>query len=232
MKSIQRLIFDADDTLWENNIYFIRATENYLRLFDSQPELKKRVAKRFYEIEKQVVSDLGCGSDSFNVLLRKLHDEFQGKLIDRADENRVDEILEKFNLHREVPPPLFHGVKETLDELAERYELFALTKGKQDEQSDKFNRSGLRGFFREIHIVSEKDDRVYKTLIDEHAWVPKETCMIGNSPKSDINPALRCGMWAILIPYRYTWRLDLEEPMSGHPGFRTVASFPELLNLL
>ncbi len=232
LRGVKQLIFDADDTLWENNIYFIRATENYLQLFDSQPEIKKRVAKRFNEIEKQVVTDLGCGSDSYNILLRKLHDEFQDKLTDRTGKNSVEEILEKFNLHREMPPPLFRGVSETLDEFAKRYELYALTKGKQDEQSDKFLRSGLRGFFREIHIVPEKNDKVYKKLIEEHAWVPKETCMIGNSPKSDINPALRCGMWAILIPYRHTWRLDLEEPMSGHPGYRTVASFPELLNLL
>jgi putative hydrolase of the HAD superfamily len=35
--------------------------------------------------------------------------------------------------------------------------------------------------------------------------------MIGNSPKSDINPALAAGLHAIFIPHGNTWILEHEE---------------------
>jgi putative hydrolase of the HAD superfamily len=39
--------------------------------------------------------------------------------------------------------------------------------------------------------------------------------MIGNSPKSDINPALKAGLHAIFIPHDFTWVLEHE--VVNHP---------------
>ncbi len=35
--------------------------------------------------------------------------------------------------------------------------------------------------------------------------------MIGNSPKSDINPALAAGLRAVYVPHLRTWGLEKEE---------------------
>jgi putative hydrolase of the HAD superfamily len=35
--------------------------------------------------------------------------------------------------------------------------------------------------------------------------------MVGNSPKSDINPALAAGLHAVFIPHDNTWILEHEE---------------------
>jgi putative hydrolase of the HAD superfamily len=39
--------------------------------------------------------------------------------------------------------------------------------------------------------------------------------MIGNSPRSDINPALAAGLNAVYIPHPHTWRLQHEEVRSA-----------------
>ncbi len=42
--------------------------------------------------------------------------------------------------------------------------------------------------------------------------------MIGNSPKSDINPALAAGLNAVFIPHDFTWVLEHEVVASAPPG--------------
>ena len=62
-------------------------------------------------------------------------------------------------------------------------------------------------------------------------WQPEETCMIGNSPKSDINPALRNNMYAIHIPYRDTWKIDIEPIVNSNGKFKQVSCFKELADI-
>ena len=42
--------------------------------------------------------------------------------------------------------------------------------------------------------------------------------MIGNSPKSDINPALAAGLHAVFIPHDSTWVLEHEVVNQPPPG--------------
>jgi putative hydrolase of the HAD superfamily len=43
--------------------------------------------------------------------------------------------------------------------------------------------------------------------------------MIGNSPKSDINPALEAGLNAVFVPHAHTWVLEKQEiEASGRTG--------------
>jgi putative hydrolase of the HAD superfamily len=52
--------------------------------------------------------------------------------------------------------------------------------------------------------------------------------MVGNSPRSDINPALNVGMGAVFIPYDHTWELEIEEIAAGNDRFLQLERFPEL----
>ena len=51
---------------------------------------------------------------------------------------------------------------------------------------------------------------------------PDETWMVGNSPKSDINPALAAGLHAVFIPHDNTWILEHEELASAPPTQRLL----------
>jgi putative hydrolase of the HAD superfamily len=99
-------------------------------------------------------------------------------------------------------------VAETLDELAGRHHLILMTKGVHAEQADKLARSGLAPYFAAVEIVAEKDPPAYRAVIARHELAPHTSWMIGNSPKSDINPALAAGMHAVFLFHKDTWVLE------------------------
>jgi putative hydrolase of the HAD superfamily len=109
---------------------------------------------------------------------------------------------------------LLPGVAETLAELATRHRLILMTKGNHAEQADKLARSGLARHFSAVEIVPEKDPATYREVLHRHALAPRAGCapqsnwMIGNSPKSDINPALSAGLNAVFLFHRDTWVLE------------------------
>jgi putative hydrolase of the HAD superfamily len=106
---------------------------------------------------------------------------------------------------------LLEGVEETLARLSGRFRLHLLTKGEPLVQEDKLARSGLGRFFEQVHVVPEKDVEVFRALIARYDLQPEQTWMVGNSPRSDINPALAAGIGAVYVPHPNTWTLEVEE---------------------
>jgi len=103
---------------------------------------------------------------------------------------------------------LLPGVAETLADLATRHRLILMTKGDQAEQADKLAHSGLAGHFSAVEIVAEKDPATYHAVIARHELTPHTSWMIGNSIKSDINPALAAGLHAVFLFHKDTWVLE------------------------
>jgi putative hydrolase of the HAD superfamily len=108
-------------------------------------------------------------------------------------------------------------VEETLQYLAERHALVLVTKGDVQEQSGKIERSGVKKYFRSVEVVAEKDSAIYQSIVRKHVLQSDRTWMIGNSPKSDINPALRAGINAVFIPHDDTWILEHEDLERSEP---------------
>lgn len=123
------------------------------------------------------------------------------------------------------------GVAETLEVLAEHHRLLLFTKGHPGEQLAKVERSGLRGFFSRIGVPREEDPMNYQLLMAQAELDPLRTVMIGNSPRSDINPALAAGLHAVYIPYPHTWELEHEEIDHDCRRVMTVTAFPRLLEV-
>ncbi|MCA9880012.1 MAG: HAD hydrolase-like protein, partial [Thermomicrobiales bacterium] len=96
----------------------------------------------------------------------------------------------------------------------------------------KIDRSGLGSYFRHAEIVMEKDAASYRFLAESIGLDPEHTWMIGNSPKSDINPALAAGMNAVFIPHHATWRLEHQEiaATTGRGKLLRLARFADLVN--
>lgn len=105
-----------------------------------------------------------------------------------------------------------------------------MTKGNITEQSGKVERSGLKHFFNAVEIVAEKDPPAYKSLLEKYALERDVTWMVGNSPRSDVNPALTAGINAVFVPHDQTWILEhesLAEPM-GESQLLVVERFSDL----
>src|SRR5260370_22499695 len=125
-------------------------------------------------------------------------------------------------------PQTLDGVQETLAYLTERHRLILFTKGERAEQAAKVERSGLQGFFEFIEIVPEKDPETYGGLVHKHKIVKTYGWMIGNSPRSDINPAMKIGLNAVYIPHQHTWTLEHEPVVAGSGKLVILPAFRDL----
>ena len=125
---------------------------------------------------------------------------------------------------------LLPGVADTLGTLASRHRLIMLTKGDPDDQHQKVARSGLRAWFHAVDVVHEKDTAAYTDAARRHGVTADETWMVGNSPRSDVVPAIAAGWGAVFIPHAATWVLELEPLPVPRPGdrFLQLARFDEL----
>jgi putative hydrolase of the HAD superfamily len=219
------LIFDADDTLWENNVLFERVIDDFTSWLAHPTLDRTQVRAIIDEIERANTVAHGYGS---TVFLRTLGDCFarlNGRAATASERARIDELAHAL-VHGEVE--LIPSVAETLDELGGRNELLLLTKGAPAEQQRKIDASGLAPHFAAVHIVAEKDVDTYRELIANHALDPSGSWMIGNSPKSDILPARAAGMGAVFIPNANTWALEHAELDAADDGVLLLRSFGEL----
>jgi putative hydrolase of the HAD superfamily len=113
-------------------------------------------------------------------------------------------------------------VSETLADLSVRHRLILMTKGNHAEQADKLARSNLAPFFSAVEIVAEKDPNTYRGVVARHELTPHSTWMIGNSPKSDINPALTAGLHAVHLFHKDTWVLEHAELAAPGTGQQLI----------
>lgn len=216
------LFIDADDTLWENNIYFEQAIHAFITFLDHSRLSREEVRAVLDEVERL----MGYGSANFTKSLVETYRRLAEKDLQDEDIRQVRLFGEQIRSH---PLQLLDGVKETLNYLSSRHDLVLLTKGDIEEQKLKVERSGIEAFFRQVVIVPEKDVTTYHRVISEVQVDPQRTWMVGNSPRSDINPALAAGLNAVYIPHPHTWRLEHEEVESAGDGrVLTLSAFAEL----
>lgn len=226
----QHLIFDADDTLWENNIHFERAIEDFMDYLAHSSLTRDEVRAVLDEIEIANFRVHGYGSAAFSRNLRATYERLAERDINDDDLRQVMAFGERI---LSQPIELIDGVEETLQRLAEVHDLTLMTKGQAEEQQMKIDRSGIGSYFRHAEIVPEKDAASYRFLAESIGLDPERTWMIGNSPKSDINPALTAGFNAVYIPHHATWRLEHQEidPTLGSGQLLEVARFSDLAAL-
>jgi putative hydrolase of the HAD superfamily len=221
----QYLLIDADDTLWENNIYFERAFDEFVAFLDHSAMSPKEVRAVLDEIEDANARIHGYGSLNFGRNLRQCYERLVERAVNPDDLATVMAFAERI---LECPMETIAGVPETLEYLHTRHDLTLFTKGNPEEQKLKIDRSGLGRFFRHTAIVKEKDTVAYRSIVRERQLDPARTWMVGNSPKSDINPAMEAGLNAVFIPHAHTWVLEKQEIRPGAGQLLTVERFPEL----
>ena len=221
----QYLIIDADDTLWENNIYFERAFDEFVEYLDHSTLTPPEIRAVLDEIELANAKIHGYGSLNFGRNLRQCYQHLVERDVREEDLATVMSFAERI---LDCPMEVIEGVPETLAYLAARHDLTLFTKGHPDEQKLKIDRSGLGMYFAHTAIVKEKDVAAYRTLVAERGIHPWRAWMAGNSAKSDINPALEAGLNAVFIPHPHTWSLELEEILPGKGRLLTLARFADL----
>ncbi len=223
----QTLLIDADDTLWENNIYFERAIASFISYLDHRIYSAGQVRERLNSIEHATISAHGYGLRSFRHSLVTCFEQLTDHPITPDKHNRIVSFAQSI-ADQEIE--LLPNVAETLADLATRHRLILVTKGDPAEQTEKLRRSGLAPHFSAVEVLPEKHNAAYRSLSAHHGCEASTTWMIGNSPKSDINPAFAAGLNAIFIPHDFTWALErenIDHPPAGRQ-FLELAHFADL----
>jgi putative hydrolase of the HAD superfamily len=216
----QALLIDADDTLWENNIYFEQAIAGFMQLLNHQEMSPQEVRLFLNQVERETILERGYGAHSFAHSLVKTFE----RLADRPVTPEMHEFIWGF-AHQvsTCPIELIAGVAATLDHLTQRrHHLILMTKGNFTEQAGKVERSGLKEYFAAVEIVAEKNPATYREVVRKYALEAAATWMVGNSPRSDINPALAAGINAVFVPHDNTWVLEHESVNPAPDGLRLL----------
>ena len=226
----QTLLIDADDTLWENNVYFERAIAAFISYLDHHTYTPAEVREALNAVERETILAHGYGLTSFTRSLVKC---FERLSTEPVTEDKRERVVGFARTISEQEIELLPGVAETLAVLAARHRLILMTKGNHAEQADKLARSGLAASFNAVEIVAEKDPATYRAVIARHELKPHTSWMIGNSPKSDINPALAAGLHAVFLFHKDTWVLEHAEVDPAPEGQHLIEldSFAKLASL-
>jgi putative hydrolase of the HAD superfamily len=219
------ILIDADDTLWENNIFFEKTIDHFITQLEHLGYTREYIRHILNETERRNIRQHGYGVRSF----RRSLEETYLKLAGNAAKRELVQEIERMAAELEATPPhILDGVPETLAYLAKHHRLILLTKGEPAEQAAKVERSGLQPYFDSIEIVLEKDPSLYERMIEQFKIVKTHGWMVGNSPRSDINPALQSGLNAVFIPHVATWELEKSEVESGTGKLLVLSTFREL----
>ena len=219
------LLIDADDTLWENNIFFEKTIDHFITQLEHLGYTREYIRHILNETERRNIRQHGYGVRSFR---RSLEDTYMKLAGNSARREMVKEIERMAAELEATPPHILDGVPETLAYLAKHHRLILLTKGEPAEQAAKVERSGLQSYFDAIEIVLEKTSEIYDRMIEQFKIVKSHGWMVGNSPRSDINPALQSGLNAVFIPHSSTWELEKAEVESGTGKLLILSTFREM----
>lgn len=229
IEGIKVIGFDADDTLWVNEIYFRDTEEQYRKLITPYTQDLETIIPELYRTEIQNLRLYGYGAKAFILSLM----ETALRITDGNLPNHViEEILLLGKKQLSHPVDLLDGVKDTLNALVGRYLLILVTKGDLLDQENKLRNSGLEYFFHHVEIMSDKRTSGYQKLLNHIDIRAEEFLMVGNSVRSDILPPLALGCYTIHVPYPITWEHELVAEPVIHSHFYEVESLWDIISLL
>ena len=212
------IAFDADDTLWENEVYYTRVQAKLKSLLDKYLPVED-IHDAVYQTETRNIAIYGYGIKSFTLSLIETAITLTVGEISAAD---VEKIIGFGQEMLTADIQLLPGAKKTLGGLAETYSLMMVTKGDLLDQQRKVDHTSIGDFFDYIEIVSEKNPTDYQVLLSKYNLQPEKFLMVGNSLRSDILPVIQLGGHAVHIPYADTWMHEHVEPVGEYADSYTV----------
>jgi putative hydrolase of the HAD superfamily len=198
---IDWIAFDADDTLWKNEEYYLEGRDRFLEILQKYG-LGTADIENFDKFEVENIQYFGYGVMSFVLSMIEIGIEMTEEKIHPSDIQKLIHLAKEMLSH-EVE--VFEGVNHLLENLSAEYPLMLITKGDLLHQQRKFAVSGLAQYFRAVEVVSDKSPGVYEGILNRYNIDPEKFLMIGNSLRSDILPILELGGWAMHLADHPTW---------------------------
>ena len=253
-KNIKIIAFDADDTLWDCQGHFERVMQQLYDELLPWTITREEAARQLFATERKNMPLLGFGTKAFTLSMIETALRASRYEMTAAKVSEIQQLCYTLN---EFPCTPLPEVRETLEELRHYVDshrqsadvtqapanlspltshfspqkLVCFTKGELLDQEHKLERSGLKDYFDDVVITSDKTQREFRDLCDRYAIAPGELLMVGNSLKSDIAPALAIGAWGVYIPFHVTWELEHTQHFD-HERMVQISHFGQLLDII
>ncbi|HUF13406.1 MAG TPA: HAD family hydrolase [Longimicrobiales bacterium] len=233
-EGIELVLVDFDDTIVETAPRFQNARRRLFELLVAAGFDADACERLHYEeVDPSMLHRFGLGPGrlvhSFPETYRRLC-----VAIGRAPEDAT--VAELIALARGVAgtPPLLDGALHALERLARALPTVVYTQsGEPDYQLECLREAGVLDVVGRDHVrvTDVKTGARLREALDELGVSdPSAAWMIGNSIRSDVNPALEIGANAILIQIDDPWHHDEVEPIrTGFPSVRSLAEAASLL---
>lgn len=226
---IKTIIFDLDDTLVKTSKLYNRARDEFSSLMQELGFNSEESLIKLDEVDISYIKEYGFVKERYPFSLGKTYEYFckiNGEKINPVLKKKIEDM--GWQVFRQVPE-LIEDVCYVLDTLSKKYFLILATLGDPQVQEEKVRLSGLKKYFSEIFVLKHKNVEEYQNILKKHNLNKKETWIVGNSVRSDLNPGLKLGINCILIPY-LSWKFEDEEPLSEN--YLQLDSLKEVLNYL
>lgn len=204
---IEVVAFDADDTLWENELYFQEFEHKFCDLLKTyQPPAA--ISQELFKTEMKNLHMYGYGLKSMMLSMIETACRITGG---KENLHCAEEIIRLGQELLQKPVTLLDGVEDVLLQLQGKYKLVLATKG---------------------DLFDQKREADYQKLLNTMGCAPQNFLMLGNSIKSDILPILNLGGYAAHIPYHITWQYENHEGNVTHPNFLQLKNIKDIIGYL
>ncbi len=226
---IDWIAFDADDTLWKNEEYYLSGRDRFLEILQKYG-IEIEDIENVDQFEVDNIQYFGYGVMSFVLSMIEIGIELTEEKIHPSDIQKLIQLAKEMLSHEVV---VFEGVSSLLEKLSASYPLMLITKGDLLHQQRKFAASGLAQYFRATEIVSDKSPGVYEGILNRYSIEPGRFLMVGNSLRSDILPVLELGCWAMHLSGHPTWSHE-DDPLNhlGQERYLEVEGISQVIEKL
>lgn len=215
------LLFDLDDTLIHCNKYFDLVIDQFSEMmldwFSSFPLTKEHVKKKQQELDLAGIHISGFTASRFPESFAETYDYFSALYGRERDPRERKRVLELGYTVYDSEFELYPDVVETLSRLRDEGHLLSLyTGGERAIQTKKVEKVNLAPFFEDrIFVAQHKNAEALERILRTMDFDRSVTWMIGNSLRTDIAPAMECGIGAVYIPPLSNWAFDLADVQLG-----------------
>jgi len=218
--------FDADDTLWVNELYFRETEKKFCALLDEYLS-EHAVEKELFATEMQNLPLYGYGIKGFILSMIETSLRICGS---SANPAMIEKIIGYGKDLLNKPIELLEDAEKVLKSLSTDFRLVVATKGDLLDQERKLRNSGIDHYFHHVEIMSDKKESDYRKLIKHLDIRPEQFLMVGNSLKSDILPVLSLGGYGMHVPYHITWTHEHVDLKIEDPHFMQVSKISGILD--
>ncbi|WP_323767067.1 HAD family hydrolase [Antarctobacter sp.] len=220
---LQTIGFDADDTLWHNERFFVLTQDRFAELLRDYAD-RDHLADRLIESERRNIGHYGFGVKGFVLSMIETAIEVTDG---RVPATVISELMAAGREMLAHPIELLPHAREAVEAVADTHRLILITKGDLLHQERKLAQSGLGDLFDAVEIVSDKQPETYTRIFGTAPGGAGAAMMVGNSMKSDVVPAIEAGAWGVHVPHDLAWALEHAEAPET-PRFRSVADLGAL----